>query len=140
MSSLRDQLELASKAYESLRYPGNLATHVLRTDGVRRELSLAHWAGLAFLVTASAVAAVALRLGAAPTPLRAPLRQPIVRQLELPPRLQFSPPTLPSIRGFGFSLSSLHAVPLFSGLRDTPHAPSPCSIPVPSFNAKPESA
>lgn len=130
MTPLREQLRSARDGYETARYPGDLAAELLP-----RRMS---WPGSLFIGTlsAGAVAAAAVLASFVGRPMFVPASShprplmPMVRQMPLPPRMDFSLPSLPSLPVPNFSLRpSLPSI----GLPDGLHVPSLQDLHLPKF-------
>ena len=121
MTPLRKQLRSARNEYEMALYPGDLAAELLPPR--------ISWPGSLLLgaLGAGAIAAAAMLASFVGRPMFVPAStnsralMPVVRQMPLPPRMDFSLPSLPSLPVPNFSLRlSLPPIGVPDGLRLPP--------------------
>ncbi|HEY2586059.1 MAG TPA: hypothetical protein VGI81_09890 [Tepidisphaeraceae bacterium] len=104
MSILREQLAATRREYEAVHYPGDLSRELLWPPF---PLPRMRWRRIVIFGTVGAgtIAAAAVRAALLLRPLLTPADAqprpylPLVKEIHLPPKLQFEFPSLPSIPG-----------------------------------------
>lgn len=139
MTPFRKELQLARRAYRSFRYPGDLARQILPAR--------TRWRGLWVIgvVSAGAVAAAAVLGAFLARPMFLPASAqpnphlPLVREIHVPERMQFTLPSLPSIPGFSRHLSAAPFLPSLTAPANV-RVPSLGDLPAMPLSAASESA
>lgn len=137
MTLLREQFQTAARAYRSISYPGDLAAQLLPSTARPRRRMPAFGAFVASAIAAAAVLAAFMSRPLFRPGVAEPHHYlPIVKEIHIPQRLQFSLPSLPD-----FS-SHLSLAPAMRSVvpPDRWRLPSLDWIHIPGFSDKPEHA
>jgi hypothetical protein len=101
MTPLREQLRASRQAYHSSRYPGDLASDVLRRGRGSTMLFLLGTISAGALAAAAAVALFVARPSLLPATAPPSPSLPLVKMMQIkPPKMQLTLPSLPSIPGW----------------------------------------
>lgn len=111
MSFLREEFATARREYEAVRYPGDLPHDLLAPRMRWRGIVLLGAMGASAVAAAAVVAALLLRPLLAPTNSQPRPYLPLVKEMDLPQKLQFEFPSLPSIPGVPDNLSLRSVTP-----------------------------